>query len=313
MKTGLFFHNCFLAHDTGLTHPECSDRLVSIVNGLSGKNFEDLERIEAPEASLDHIELVHPRSHIDYILKSFPDEGFRNLDADTILSPGSKEACLRAPGAVVEAVKAVFDREIGNAFCLVRPPGHHAEPSRAMGFCVFNNIAIGAAYALRILGLKRIAIIDIDVHHGNGTEKWAEKLHNCLFFSIHQYPLYPGTGLNNNKNNENICNYPINPGSSFDEYSDIFEKELLPKLAIFKPEIIFVSCGFDAHYLDPLANINLNDQDYGSISRLLTCIAGKHCGGKLVSVLEGGYNLKALEKSVSIHVSELMSAAMQIK
>ena len=313
MKTGLFFHNSFLAHNTGLAHPECPERLVSIVNGLSDKNFEDLERIEAPEASLDHIELVHPRSYINSILESFPDEGFRHLDADTILSSGSKGACLRAPGAVVEAVKAVYVKEIGNAFCLVRPPGHHAEPSLAMGFCVFNNIAIGAAYALHILGLERIAIIDIDVHHGNGTEKWAEKLENCLFFSIHQSPLYPGTGLNNKRSKENICNYPINPSSSFDEYNDIFEQKLIPKLAIFKPEIIFVSCGFDAHNLDPLANINLNDQDYGSITRLLTGIAAEHCGGKLVSVLEGGYNLKALERSVSIHVAELMHAAMRIK
>lgn len=237
-----------------------------------------------------------------------PQKGYAALDADTIVSPGSGQAALRAVGAVTSAVDAVLRGEAQNAFCAIRPPGHHAEPDQAMGFCLFNSIAIAACHAQAAHGITRVAIVDFDVHHGNGTQAAAQTDPNLFFASSHQYPLYPGTGAAEETGVGNIVNVPLPAGSEGQTFRRAFETRILPALDAFAPELLLVSAGFDAHRADPLAGLELEEDDFGWVTARLTEAAGRHAQGRLVSVLEGGYDLKALAGSAAAHVAALMKA-----
>ena len=305
MKTGIFFHPSFLLHDPGNHHPENPFRLKKIIEVLNGSFFNQLEFFDCPYVTTKQLNRVHSKSYIEKIINYFPLNKTIKLDNDTMISPGSLEACMRAPGAVISAIEMVMKRKIKNAFCAVRPPGHHAEFSSGMGFCIFNNIAVGAAYAREELCLEKVAIIDIDVHHGNGTEDWVRGNDNFLFFSVHQSPLYPGTGLESN-NLEGINNYTLLPGSNSIVFREVINNKLTPLLEQFKPELILISMGFDGHKLDKLAEINLSSLDYGWVTEEICKLAKKCCEGRIVSVLEGGYNLDALAESGANHVASLM-------
>ena len=265
-----------------------------------------LERIEAPLATREQLLRVHSAAHVEYILTSAPSEGVHQLDPDTFISPGSVEAALRAAGAAVAAGDAVLAGDAQHAFCAVRPPGHHATRDQAMGFCLFNNIAVGAAHALAAHGLKRIAIADFDVHHGNGTQAIFEREPRVLFVSSHQSPLYPDSGREDERGVGNIVNATMSPGAGSYEFRELWEGLLLPRLHAFKPQLVLVSAGFDAHRNDPLADIRLGHEDYAWITERLVALAHAHAGGRLVSTLEGGYELTALAASASAHVSALM-------
>jgi acetoin utilization deacetylase AcuC-like enzyme len=309
MYTALFSHPACLAHDTGFGHPECSDRLRAVLRRLEGEEFAYLDRREAPQARIAQIERVHPAKFAAGLLARIPEEGLSHIDGDTIVSPDSGEAALRAAGAVCAAVDAVIEGSTRNAFCAVRPPGHHAEPMQAMGFCLFNNVAIGAMQARAVHGLNRIAVIDFDVHHGNGTQAMFEADRNLFYASTHQWPLYPGTGSAKERGvHGNILNLPLPPGAGSAEFRAIAQRALLPALEEFAPELVMISAGFDAHADDPLANLNLIDADFGWITGKLCGIAERHAGGRVVSTLEGGYNLDALGRSAAEHVKALMAA-----
>jgi len=314
MTTLLLTHPCFVEHDTGLGHPERPDRMRAIDKVLSHDIFNGLKRQAAPlrddvEAA---IELAHPRSYIDWVKSMRPAEGAEpvRLDPDTVLSAKSWEPALRAVGAGLAAVDQVMDKDAGiaNAFCQVRPCGHHAETGRAMGFCIFSNIAIAGLYARKRYGVERVAVVDFDVHHGNGTQDifWSDK--ELLFASTHQMPLYPGTGALSETGVGNIWNAPLRPGDGGDRFKEAFESRLLPALRNFAPDLVLISAGFDAHKDDPLANLRLIEPDFAWATAKVAEIAGKHAGGRLVSMLEGGYNLAALAKSVGVHVKALMEA-----
>ena len=251
---------------------------------------------------------AHDEKLVDAILTSVPSEGRVAIDADTVMSPASGEAARRAAGAVAAAVDAVFGGEADNAFCAVRPPGHHAEPRRPMGFCLFNNVVIGAERARRTHGLTRIAVIDFDVHHGNGTQAAFESDGDLFFGSTHQWPLYPGTGAASETGVGNIVNAPLSPGTSSAGFRDAMESRMLPALRAFRPEMILISAGFDAHRDDPLANLELVEDDYRWITTELSRLAGELCDGRVVSTLEGGYDLRALGASAAAHVETLMAA-----
>ena len=272
---------------------------------LKGSFFDQLEFLDCPFVTTKQLKRVHKKSYIEKIINYFPLNETIKLDNDTIISPRSLEACMRAPGAVISAIEMVMKKNIKNAFCAVRPPGHHAEFSSGMGFCIFNNIAIGAAYAREELFVEKIAIIDIDVHHGNGTEDWVRGKENFLFFSLHQSPLYPGTGLESN-NLQGINNYTLLPGSNSLLFREVVNKKLIPLIEKFEPELILISMGFDGHKLDKLAEINLSSLDYGWVTEEICKLAKKCCKGRIVSVLEGGYNLDALAESGANHVASLM-------
>ena len=306
MTTLIYHHPVCAEHDTGNGHPESSARLMAVLKALLVEEFSALKWCEAPEASVEQINRIHHRRYTQRILNSIPEQGLRSLDADTMLSPRSGEAALRAAGAVCAAVDAVMTGAGGNAFCAVRPPGHHAEPNMAMGFCLFNNIAIGAAHARVAHGLERVAIIDFDVHHGNGTQAAFETHGEYLYLSTHQSPLYPGTGRREERGVGNIVNIPLRPNSGATELRQAWETHLAPALDEFAPDFVLISAGFDAHYMDPLAEINLNEDDYAWITRQIVAVANKHCQGRVVSVLEGGYNLSALATSASAHVRVLL-------
>ena len=259
----------------------------------------------ASRATEEQIARVHPPELIHHLLGAVPQKGHAMVDGDTILSPGSAEAALRAAGALCAAVDAVMAGDAKNAFCAVRPPGHHAEPETAMGFCLFNNVAIGALHARAAHGLTRIAVVDFDVHHGNGTQAAFEADADLFFASSHQSPLYPGSGNIVERGVGNIFNAPLPPGAGSDAFRDAWRERLLPALRDFKPEFILISAGFDAHADDPLANLNLTDEDYAWITREIMAIAEACCEGRVVSTLEGGYDLEALARSVSAHIREL--------
>jgi len=302
MTTALFTHAACLAHDPGPGHPESPARLRAVLAALDDPAFADLARHEAPRASEAQIARVHPPALIRHLLGAVPQDGYARVDGDTILSPGSGEAALRAAGALCAAVDAVMKGDVRNAFCAVRPPGHHAEPETAMGFCLFNNVAIGALHARAVHGLQRIAVVDFDVHHGNGTQAAFEQDADLFFASSHQSPLYPGTGSVVERGVGNIFNAPLRPGSGSAEFRAAWSERLLPALREFRPEFILISAGFDAHADDPLANLNLTDDDYAWITREIMTIAEECCEGRVVSTLEGGYDLEALARSVSAHV-----------
>jgi acetoin utilization deacetylase AcuC-like enzyme len=301
----LYTHPACLAHDPGPEHPESPSRLRAILRALDHDRFAAVDRIEAPRATREQLLRVHTAEHVERILAITPDAGTVRLDEDTLMSPGSAEAALRAAGAAVAAVDAVIANG-GHAFCAVRPPGHHATHDRAMGFCLFNNIAVAAAHAMEEHGLRRIAIADFDVHHGNGTQDIFERDGRVLFISSHQSPLYPESGSPDECGVGNIVNAPLSPGDGSYEFRELWEGALLPRLYAFKPQLVLVSAGFDAHRADPLAQLRLGVEDYAWITGRLVDLAHAHAGGRLVSTLEGGYDLQALAASVGAHVAELM-------
>ncbi|MEG6508822.1 histone deacetylase family protein [Methyloligella sp. 2.7D] len=310
MTTLYVSHPDCLKHDTSPGYPERSDRLRAIGRAMDDEAFADLRREEAPRAALSDIARIHPESFIAEVERSVPIEGYAHLDPDTVVSPGSWEAALRAAGSGILAVDKVMAGDVGNAFCAIRPPGHHAEAERAMGFCLFNNIAIAALHARAAHGLTRIAVVDFDVHHGNGTQKsfWSDP--KLFYGSSHQMPLFPGTGAADETGIAgNIVNAPLDPGDGSAEFKAAWEDRILPALDDFKPELLLISAGFDAHRSDPLAQIELNDEDFAWITDRLMQLAATHCGGRSVSMLEGGYALEALARSTALHVRSLMAAA----
>jgi acetoin utilization deacetylase AcuC-like enzyme len=308
MTTLLYTHPACLEHDPGRHQPESPARLRAVLEALDAPEFARLELREAPEAALDDIARVHPRSFVERMLAAVPAEGHASIDADTVLSPQSGRAALRAAGAVCAAVDAVVAGEAGNAFCAVRPPGHHAEPGRAMGFCLFNNVAIGALRARMAHGLARVAVVDFDVHHGNGTQARFADDPSLFYASTHQFPLYPGTGAARETGVGNIVNVPLPPMAGSRQFRLSIEREILPALDAFRPEMVLISAGFDAHKRDPLAQLMLDESDYTWVTEQLLEIARHHAGGRVVSTLEGGYDLVALGASAAAHVSALMAA-----
>ncbi|HKT18546.1 MAG TPA: histone deacetylase family protein [Stellaceae bacterium] len=308
MTTLLLTHEACLQHDPGRRHPESPARLRAVLAALAASEFSSLERREAPRADLDTIRRVHPRDFAARLLAAVPQQGYAAIDADTVLSPDSGEAALRAAGAAIAAVDAVMRGEARNAFCAIRPPGHHAEPLRPMGFCLFNNVAIAAQHARAAHGLKRVAVIDFDVHHGNGTQSAFESDADLFYASTHQMPLYPGTGAASETGLGNIVNVPLAPRSGSREFREAYSAVILPALDAFRPEFILVSAGFDAHRRDPLAELMLVEEDYLWITDRLVDRAGRHAEGRLVSSLEGGYDLEALAASAASHVRRLMAA-----
>ena len=307
MTTLLYTHSSCLDHDPGSHHPEAPARLRTVLAALSGPQYARLERREAPEAALDDILRVHSRHHVEHVLGAVPKAGHAAIDADTVLSPASGTAALHAAGAVAAAVDAVVAKEADNAFCAVRPPGHHAEPDRAMGFCLFNNAAIGALRAREVHGFERVAVVDFDVHHGNGTQAAFEADDNLFYASTHQSPLYPGTGAASETGVGNIVNVPLRPMSGSGPFRVAMTGRVLPALDAFRPDLLLISAGFDAHRSDPLAQLMLEEADYTWITERLVEIAFRHADGRLVSTLEGGYDLTALGASVAAHVRVLMS------
>ena len=299
----------FLEHDTGPGHPERPDRLRAIEKVLANDLFGDLVRRSPEAASEETIALAHPVSYIENIKALRPKDQPIRLDPDTVLSKGSWDAALKAVGAGTMAVDKVMAGEHRNAFCAVRPCGHHAEVARAMGFCIFANVAIAGLYARQTYGLERVAVVDFDVHHGNGTQDvfWSNK--DLFLASTHQMPLFPGTGAVSETGVGNIFNGPLRPGDGGTAFREAMEERLLPALDAFQPDLILVSAGFDAHRDDPLANLQLEEADFAWITKKLVEAADRHCDGRLVSMLEGGYDLMGLANSVGVHVRVLMDAA----
>jgi acetoin utilization deacetylase AcuC-like enzyme len=302
----LYTHPACLQHDPGPEHAERPMRLRAVLQALDVDRYAALDRVEAPLATREQLLRVHGAAHVDRILASAPASGQHRLDEDTLMSPGSVEAALRAAGANVAAVDAVLGGDCQRAFCAVRPPGHHATHDQAMGFCLFNNIAVAAAQALTVHGLKRVAIADFDVHHGNGTQAIFEREPRVLFLSSHQSPLYPDSGREDERGVGNIVNGTLSPGAGSHEFRELWDGLLLPWLDAFRPQLVLVSAGFDAHRDDPLADIRLGHEDYAWITERLVALARTHAGGRLVSTLEGGYDLAALAACASAHVSALM-------
>jgi acetoin utilization deacetylase AcuC-like enzyme len=307
MTTLLITHPASLNHFNGPGHPERPDRLRAIAQILGGEQFHDLVREEAPAAALETIALCHPMDYVEEIRDATPTDGLVQLDADTSMSPGSFEAALRAVGGATRAVDAVLTGTADNAFAAHRPPGHHAETVRPMGFCIFNQAAIAARYAQKKHGLHRVAVVDFDVHHGNGTQEifWSDP--TLMYASTHQMPLYPGTGaLSERGEHDNIVNAPLRAGDGGEQFREAMETRILPRLAAFGPELVIVSAGFDAHERDPLANLRFVEEDFGWATRKIMDVAGKTARGRMVSILEGGYDLEGLSKSVATHVTALM-------
>ena len=302
----LYTHPSCLAHDPGIGHPESPARLRAVLEALDDPRFAAIERIEAPRATRVQLERVHDAALIDYVFASAPSTGHAQLDADTAMSPDSLEAALRAAGAVCAAVDALIDGNHTRAFCAVRPPGHHATRDTPMGFCLFNNIAVGAAPALA-RGLDRVAIVDFDVHHGNGTQDIFRNDSRVLYASTHQWPLYPGTGARGETGAGNIVNAPLPPGAGSTEFRAAISGIVLPRLREFRPQLVMISAGFDAHRLDPLASLNFDADDYAWVTRELVAVADAHAHGRVVSSLEGGYSLMALRESTAAHVAALMA------
>jgi acetoin utilization deacetylase AcuC-like enzyme len=307
VPTAYITHPSFLLHDMGPFHPECPDRLRAIDDRLIGSGLDSyLVHHSAPAADNDAIARVHGRSYIAAIEAESPESGLHYLDPDTAMNAHSLTAARHAAGAVILATDLVVRGECHTAFCAVRPPGHHAERDRAMGFCLFNNVAVGAAHALATHGIERVAIVDFDVHHGNGTENIFSHDPRVLMVSTFQYPLYPYSGLDNPA--ANMVNIPLAAGAGSEEFRAAVREHWLPALERHRPELIFVSAGFDAHREDPLAGLKLADADFAWVTRELVAVAAKHAKGRIVSTLEGGYALGALGRSAAEHIRELVAA-----
>jgi len=310
VTVALITHPACLEHDTGAWHPECADRLRYVLRALEAEEFLPLLREAAPEATVEQLTRVHPEDYVSAILAIRPAPGEQvPLDADTLMSAGSREAALRAAGGAVMGVDAVMDGWATTCFVATRPPGHHAERSRAMGFCLFANAAIAARHAQARWGLDRVAVVDFDVHHGNGTQALFASDSSLFYGSSHQYPCYPGTGAEEETGvSHNVVNAPLPPGSAGDAFRAAWDGKILPALDRFAPQLLIVSAGFDAHKMDPLAQLRLETADFGWITGKLLELADVHCGGRLVSVLEGGYDLDALAASAALHVRTMLHA-----
>ncbi|MGE4221607.1 MAG: histone deacetylase family protein [Alphaproteobacteria bacterium] len=307
MDTILFTHRACLEHDPGSMHPECPDRLRAVLQALEGEAFQYLDRREAPCVTRDRLTLVHDAAYVESIMAAIPVSGRTALDADTKISPGSGEAALRAAGACVAAVDAVMAGPARHAFCAVRPPGHHAERATAMGFCLFNNVAVAAAHARDAHNLDRVAVIDFDVHHGNGTQAMFWNEPGLFYASTHESPLYPGTGLPSEHGaTGNIVNAPLPPLAGSAAFRAAMESTVLPAMERFRPQFVLISAGFDGHVRDPLASLELVEDDYDWATRELAALAARHAEGRIVSTLEGGYDLYALGASAAAHVKALM-------
>ncbi|MDB2514947.1 histone deacetylase family protein [Candidatus Pelagibacter bacterium] len=306
MKTGLITSDTYQNHNTGNGHPEKVDRVTVIIDNF--KKIDNKNLIWKKPAKFDKfiLETAHSSNYINFVEKSFPEQGLSFLDGDTIISSGSKEATLDAVGSIITAIDGVQNKEFKNAFCAVRPPGHHAERDKAMGFCVYNNVAVGAHYLIEKYKLNKVAIIDFDVHHGNGTQDIFYDNKKVLYISTHQFPFYPGSGKENERGKDNnIFNIPLPAGTTSEEYLNAYEF-VLRKLKDFKPEFILFSAGFDAHKNDPLAQFKLESKDFYTLTKRTLELSKSLCGGKVVSILEGGYDLLALQESTQSHVEALI-------
>lgn len=306
-RTAWVTHEACARHEMGERHPERPARLHAIAEEFVNDGLAALlHRMPAPLATLEELQRVHRRDYVDAIVEASPEAGYAQLDPDTALNPYSVEAAFRAAGAVVAATDAVMARTVDNAFCMVRPPGHHAESGQAMGFCIFNSIAVGIAHALEAHGLERVAIVDFDVHHGNGTEQIFSGDERVLMVSTFQHPFYPYSGTDHPASN--MINVPLRAGSNGQAFRGVVAKYWLPPLQRFRPEMIFISAGFDAHRDDDMAGLNFGDDDYAWVTRQMMQVADQHAKGRIVSALEGGYHLRALAQSAGAHVRELLRA-----
>ena len=306
MTTAILTHEECLEHLTPGGHPECRERLEAVLAALRSDELPNVSWHEAPLAELPEIEAVHTKSLVNEITSVIPETGFGRIDADTAVSPRSLRAALRAAGAVVKAVDMVADQSIENAFCAVRPPGHHAEPEQAMGFCLFNNAAIGAVHARKHHGFQRVAVMDFDVHHGNGTQAAFWDHPDLFYASTHQSPHYPGTGRPDETGTSgNILNVPLAPGTGSTEFHQAMEQEVLPAMNAFAPDFVLISAGFDAYHADPLSNLNFDEDDYAWATRQLKEVAQKSARGRIVSTLEGGYHIGGLASCSRAHVEAL--------
>jgi len=305
LRTAIISHSACLGHDTGADHPECARRLAAINDRFVTTGLADvLRHFDAPEASDEQLLRVHARSHLDNVISMIPETGHARLDPDTVVSPGSLSAARRAAGAVVKAVELVGSGEMESAFCCVRPPGHHAESRRVMGFCLFNNIAVGVAHALQEHGFERVAVLDFDVHQGNGTEEMFSDDPRVLFCSTFQHPFYPFTPVLENAPNR--VNVPLDAGAGSAEFRAAITDHWMPALERFAPQMIFVSAGFDAHRDDDMSHVNLTDADYRWVSEQIVEVAAASADNRIISALEGGYELQSLARCVETHVRVLM-------
>jgi len=306
VKTGLITSNTYQNHNTGDGHPEKIDRVTVIIDNFKKLNNKNIIWKKPSDFTRELLESTHNKDYINFVEKSFPKKGLSFLDGDTIISPGSKEATAEAVGSIIAAIDGVQNKEFNNAFCAVRPPGHHAERNKAMGFCIYNNVAAGAHYLLKKYKFNKVAIIDFDVHHGNGTQDIFYDNEKVLYISTHQYPYYPGTGGEKEKGKyNNIFNIPLPAGTTSEEYLNAYEF-VLKRIKEFKPEFILFSAGFDAHKDDPLAQLQLKSKDFYDLTKRTLNLAKLYCEGKVVSILEGGYDLNALQESTEMHVNALL-------
>ena len=305
MKTAIITTDTYLNHNTGQGHPESADRVSVVIENLKKKDKNFIWK-KPKKFDSKYLKITHNPNYVNEVEKSFPKKGLFFLDGDTIVSPGSKEASSDAVGSIISAIDGVQNKEFKNAFCAVRPPGHHAEKNKAMGFCIYNNVAVGTHYLIEKYKLKKIAIIDFDVHHGNGTQDIFYENEKVLYISTHQYPYYPGSGNNSEKGkHNNVLNIPLPAGTNSEEYLNAYE-HVLKKLKQFKPEFILFSAGFDAHKDDPLAQLQLNTKDFYDLTKRTLEIAKSTCKGNVVSILEGGYDLNALKESTEMHINALL-------
>ena len=306
MKTGLITTDTYQNHDTGSGHPEKVDRVSVVIDNFKKLKNKNLIWEKPKKFDLNLLKTTHTSNYINFVNNSFPSNGLEFLDGDTIVSPGSKDATTDAVGSIITAIDGVIEKKYKNAFCAVRPPGHHAEKDKAMGFCIYNNVAVGATYLIEKFKYKKVAIIDFDVHHGNGTQDIFYDNEKVLYISTHQFPYYPGSGSDNEKGkHNNVFNIPLEAGTTSEQYLDAYEY-VLKKLKEFKPEFILFSAGFDAHKNDPLAQLKLETEDFYIITQRTLQLAKEYCNGKVVSILEGGYDLNALRDSTKRHVDALI-------